>query len=73
MAARILLLVVIALLIVAAFRGLRSRARSNPPAAKSKAGEAMVTCARCGVHQPLSIAMAEGDKYYCKDNPRCRP
>lgn len=70
--ARILLLVVIALLIVAAFRGLRSRAGSPPPA-KSKVAEDMVTCARCGVHQPRSIAMAEGDKYYCKDNPRCRP
>ena len=70
--ARILLLVVIALLVVASFRGFRSRARSNPPA-KSEGGELMVTCARCGVHQPRSIALFEADKYYCKDNPRCRP
>lgn len=71
--ARILLLIVIGLLIAASLRGfLGARTRQAPPA-KSEGGEDMVTCARCGVHQPRSIAMSEGGKYYCKDNPRCRP
>ena len=43
------------------------------PEAKSKDVEDMVACARCGVNMPRSEAVAEGDAYHCKDNPRCRP
>jgi hypothetical protein len=71
--ARILLLVVIILLAVASFRSLRRAANRPIPPEKTEGGEIMVACARCGVNQPRSIALFENDKYYCKDNPRCRP
>ncbi|HLX23240.1 MAG TPA: PP0621 family protein [Usitatibacter sp.] len=71
--ARILLLIVIALLAIASFRGLRRSANRDVPPARSEGGETMVACARCGVNQPRSIALFEGGEYFCKDNPRCRP
>jgi hypothetical protein len=71
--ARILLLVVIVLLAVASFRSLRRNANRTIPPAQSGGGENMVTCARCGVNQPRSIALFDDGKYFCKDNPRCRP
>ncbi|HUL57356.1 MAG TPA: PP0621 family protein [Usitatibacter sp.] len=71
--ARILLLIIIGLLIVAAFRGF-FRAQVKPlPDAKTEGGEDMVACARCGVNLPRSEAVSEGGVYHCKDNPRCRP
>lgn len=70
--ARVLLLIIIGFLIIAAFRGFfRSQVRSSP-AAKSEAVEDMVACARCGVNQPRSEAVFESGEYHCKDNPRCR-
>jgi len=71
--ARILLLIVIGFLIVAAFRGFFRAQVRETPAAKSEAGEDMVACSRCGVNLPRSEAVAEGGAYHCKDNPRCRP
>jgi uncharacterized protein len=70
--ARILLLIIIGLLIVASFRGF-FRASTRPlPEAKTEGGEDMVTCARCGVNMPRSEAVQDGNAYHCKDNPRCR-
>jgi uncharacterized protein len=50
-------------------RGRVSRREETP--ATSRAGEDMVTCARCGVHMPRSSARIEGGSFYCGDNPRC--
>jgi uncharacterized protein len=35
--------------------------------------EDMVACARCGVNLPRSDAREEAGKYFCLDNPHCRP
>ncbi|HEY2630340.1 MAG TPA: PP0621 family protein [Usitatibacter sp.] len=69
--ARILLLIVIGLLIVASFRGFFRASTRSAPGAKNEKGEDMVTCARCGVNMPRSSAALEGGAYHCKDNPRC--
>ena len=70
--ARILLLIIIGLLIVASFRGF-FRASTRPVrGTKTDSVEDMVACARCGVNMPRSEAVEEGGVYHCKDNPRCR-
>jgi uncharacterized protein len=73
--ARILLLLIIALLIWLVFRGFfRAQVKKGEAApATSVAGESMVACARCGVHLPKSEARAEGNAFVCRDNPRCLP
>ncbi len=70
--ARILLLIIIGLLILASFRGFFRGATRPQRGAKGEAGEDMVACATCGVNMPRSEAVEEGGAYRCKDNPRCR-
>jgi uncharacterized protein len=71
--ARVLLLIIIGLLIVASFRGFFRASTRSVPRAKSEAGEDMVACDRCGVNLPRSSAVFEAGKFHCLDNPRCRP
>ena len=70
---RILVLLFLALLIYALFRGfLRAQTRKPPPPAATDArGEDMVTCARCGVHLPRSSAREEAGRLVCENNPHC--
>ena len=70
--ARILLLIIIGLLIVASFRGFFRASTRRMPEAKKEIGEDMVACTRCGVNMPRSEAVEEGGTYHCKDNPRCQ-
>jgi uncharacterized protein len=60
-------------LVMGALRRLRQggtapRARPTPPAAAP--GEAMVACAHCGVHLPLSDAVPDGTHVYCGEPHR---
>jgi uncharacterized protein len=72
--ARILLLLVIALVLWLVFRGFfRAQVKKGAPPATTVAGESMVACARCGVHLPKSEALAQGNVFLCRDNPRCLP
>ena len=65
----VLLLVAIAVWFVV--KGLR---KPSPPrerrAAETLAGEAMVSCAHCGVHLPRSDATASGESFYCCEDHR---
>lgn len=70
---RIVVLLIIVVLIWLVFRGFfraQTRKKEAPPATTAT-GEAMVACARCGVHLPKSEAREEASLFYCRDNPRC--
>jgi hypothetical protein len=71
---RIVLLLIIAFLVYLVFRGFfRANTRKGePPPASSVEGEAMVTCARCGVNLPKSEALLTQGTFVCQDNPRCK-
>jgi uncharacterized protein len=70
---RIVLLLIIAFLVYLVFRGFfRVNTRRPAPPAKSVEGEAMVTCARCGVNLPKSEALLTQGTFVCQDNPRCK-
>ena len=68
---RVILLIIIGLLVVAAFRTFFRAQVRELPAARSTGGEDMVVCARCGVNLPRSEAVSEDGAFHCKDNPRC--
>jgi uncharacterized protein len=43
------------------------------PPERSVRGEDMVACARCGVNLPRSDAREDAGRFYCVNNPHCRP
>ena len=47
-----------------------TRAKRPPPANEPPADEAMIQCAYCRVHVPLSESLPLGDKYYCCEEHR---
>lgn len=51
----------------------RGRLRHDDPEARAARVEDMVACARCGVNMPRSEAREEAGKFYCLNNPQCRP
>lgn len=72
---RIVLLLIIAFLVYLVFRGFfrANTAKKKPgPPANTAQGEAMVTCARCGVNLPKSDALVKDGVFHCDDNPRCK-
>ena len=73
--ARIVLFLIIAFIIYLLIRGFMrkqvKRGEAEEALAKSRAGEDMVQCSRCGVNLPRSEAREEAGTYYCRDNPRC--
>ena len=56
-------------------RGLtRDKIRHDDPAAPASSRvEDMVVCSRCGVNMPRSSAREEGGRFFCLENPNCRP
>ena len=55
------------------YRGLtRSKLKHDQDPAPTRV-EDMVACARCGVNLPRSDAREEAGKFFCLDNPQCRP
>jgi uncharacterized protein len=72
---RIVLLLIIAYAIYLLFRGFMrkqvKRDEAEDALAKSKRGEDMVACARCGVNLPRSEAREEAGRLICRGNPRC--
>ncbi|GKT24007.1 PP0621 family protein [Acidovorax sp. SUPP3334] len=57
---------VLLVVLVIAFGVWRSRRAVPPPAATRPAlPQAMVSCARCGVHIPRSEALSDGGPSYC--------
>ena len=73
MLGRIAFFLIIAVLIWLVWKGVvRAQARrKNEVTARSVEGEDMVACARCGVNLPRSEALAQGNAFVCRDNPRC--
>ena len=70
---RILFLLIIAFLIYLLFKGfLRAQTRRGEEDRKEKV-EDMVACARCGVNLPRSDAREDAGRFYCVNNPHCRP
>lgn len=57
-----LLLIAFALVVWWLWRAAQAR-KSAPPAARLP--ERMVTCAHCGVNQPLSESLQVGERFYC--------
>jgi uncharacterized protein len=74
--ARIVLYLVIAFIIYLLIRGFMrkqvKRSEAEDALAKSREGEDMVACARCGVNLPRSEARVVEGKLVCNENPRCR-
>ena len=69
---RILLLIIIGFAIYLLFRGfMRSQAKDEAQRTSAREPEDMIACARCGVNLPRSDALAEGNAFVCRDNPRC--
>ena len=72
---RLLFFVLLAAAIYFAWRWLRV-SQARPPASGATrdsakpAAEPMVRCAHCGVHLPLSEAVADGTNVYCSDPHR---
>lgn len=68
---KFVVLILVAVAVWFVVKGLRKPA---PPrerrAAETLAGEAMVTCAHCGVHLPRSEAAADGLLFYCSEDHR---
>lgn len=65
-----LLLIALVLVVLGALRKARGvRASRNPPAA-TRAPEAMVKCAYCGVNQPISESILTHGNYYCCNDHR---
>ncbi|OHC63072.1 MAG: hypothetical protein A2045_04195 [Rhodocyclales bacterium GWA2_65_20] len=63
---KILLLIFFGVLLYLVF----TRAKRPPPGEKPPAEEAMIQCAYCRVHVPLSESLAVGDKNYCCEEHR---
>jgi uncharacterized protein len=55
----------------------RSTQRRDRPRSGSNAGEptpqAMVSCAKCGLHVPRQEALLLGDRYFCCEEHRRNP
>lgn len=68
---KILLLLIIALVAWWLFKGVFKKVRHDAPSAREV--EDMVACARCGVNAPRSEMREEGGRFYCVNNPNCRP
>lgn len=66
-------LLLLLLLIVGGYLILRSMKtpsdRDRPPPA-GPAGERMVTCARCGLHLPLSDSIESAGRFFCSEEHR---
>ena len=54
-------------------RSLAAKDSASVAPPQTARGEDMVSCARCGVNVPRSSAREEDGKFYCIDNPNCRP
>jgi len=69
---KFVVLILVAVAVWFVIKGLRKP--PAPPrerrAAETLAGEAMVTCAHCGVHLPRSEAAAGGPRFYCSEDHR---
>ncbi len=66
---KLLILVLVAFAAYLLWRGLRRGPGSaaRPPAGE---GERMVDCSQCGVHLPVSEAIAEEGRYFCSPEHR---
>lgn len=73
---RIFLLLIIAFIIYLLIRGFMRKqvkgGEAEDALAKSREGEDMVACSRCGVNLPRSEAREVAGKLVCNENPRCR-
>lgn len=69
---RILFFILLAFALYVAWKWLQraSSSRTSQPQARNTAAQAMVSCARCGLHLPQSDALAAGSLYYCSDEHR---
>jgi uncharacterized protein len=74
--ARIVLILVIVFCIYLLIRGFTrkqvKRSEADEALAKTRQGEDMVTCTKCGVNLPRSEARELAGKLVCNENPRCR-
>lgn len=69
---RILFFLLIGLLVWWLVKGL-SKPKVRDATEQPDKVEDMVACARCGVNTPRSETREEGGKFYCANNPSCRP
>jgi len=61
-------IVILAIVIAAALwllRGFRKRSKDEAPPSVSPDAEAMVRCARCGVHLPRGEAVMSRQRFFC--------
>lgn len=69
--ARILFFLLLGLAIYLAWRSFQRRNAEPPVRKDGTAGpQAMVSCAKCGLHVPRHEALPLGDRYYCCEEHR---
>jgi uncharacterized protein len=66
---KLLILALVAVVAYLLWRGLR-RGADSPPRQPPADGERMVDCSQCGVHLPVSEAIAAQGRYFCSDEHR---
>jgi len=69
---RIFFFVLLALAVYVAWKWLQrtSMTQSTPTKPRAMSAQAMVSCARCGLHVPQSDALAVDGRYFCSDEHR---
>ena len=71
---RILFFVLLALVVYLVWRSFQRRDAGERPAPGRDAGpQAMVSCAKCGLHVPRHEALPLGERYYCCEEHRRQP
>ncbi|HMZ01904.1 MAG TPA: PP0621 family protein [Burkholderiaceae bacterium] len=73
--ARLVWILLLALAVVALWRGARRRDAARPDAAtppprRGAAPEAMVRCAHCGLYLAAADALQDGERSYCSEAHR---
>lgn len=64
--------VLLLLLALVAWLALKAYLRRGRPAKREAAAEDMVSCERCGVNLPRSLALTSRGRFYCSEEHRTR-